>query len=244
MGTAGALRDLAEKFKKNEDQGAVGMGSFDALKDLSNKAARRKESLEGITPEMHFVPQDEIDSVRDIQEVIDVFLDEFGDSGDFKILRSLEKKLDRLPLFKVKFSTGDRNSKGELNPDVQDSVYYVTASNVCIRLKKSVLFDPENIREGLGDIAAAVHPFAEVVLFQDTQSPDAYYDLTPAIGLTVKEYFTTTLNAVLRAKDPVPLESKVRIYRDSRGIKDVICPIEARAGVHDGHYVNKIFFTR
>jgi len=93
-------------------------------------------------------------------------------------------------------------------------------------------------------LSFAVHPFAEIVLFKNTQNPDARYDLVPAIGLTVKEYFTNTLNAALQEVNIAPLESKLHIYRDSQGIKDVICPADVRAGVHDGHYVNKIFFMR
>lgn len=248
METARVLRDLGEKYKKDEDAGVVGsMGSVDVLADLKKKADARERALDGIVPERRMFSAEEIGAMQAADCLIRDFLDDFGDGTDPNDLVVLERRLDALPLWKAKFASGDRGLHDELFFDEKmNSVYYMTPSGASLRLKKAVFFDNDlkSRRGGPVHLSLAVYPFAEIVLFKNTQNPDARYDLVPAIGLTVKEYYTTTLNAALREKNPVSLKSGIHIYQDPLGVKDVICPVDVRAGVHDGHYVNKIFFTR
>jgi len=143
MGTARVLRDLGGKYEKDEDAGVVGsMGSVDVLQDLSDKATRRKESLEGIIPERRTFSAKEIGAMQAVDRLIRDFLDDFGDSTDPNDLTVLERRLDVLPLWRAKFSSGGRDLHGELSFDEKiNSVYYMTPSGASLRLKKAVFFD-------------------------------------------------------------------------------------------------------
>lgn len=231
-----------EHKQKDMDTGGV-------LEHLRLRDQQRRDRLAGITPEHRVISPQEISEVRNIQGVLVDFLDRYGESSNFEHLCALERYLDSLSLWRFKFSTGEYDREGRfILDDTLDSLYYVTASGISLRLKRSALAHAERDGEGACNLESVVQPFADLVIFRRKGEEAAhlsYWETEPSIGFPVREEFTISFGDVL--KDTSYRESFVsplELYRDDKGLKDVGCDPRFRAGTHDGHDVNRIYFVR
>lgn len=234
---------------KKENFSGMGGSSLDFL---HAREERRREILEGTRTEYRAFQREELNALRDIEREVRIFTDQFGEEESSFFIDALEQKLDRFSFWKAKFSTGDyvgnsREYLQDLDVDpARDSLYYMSPSGATLRLKKAVLYDPVARAADTNHIENAVQPIADLVTFRKS-GEDFHLELLPHIGFVVREYFTTTFqNALLQGAQihGLPIVSPLELYVDDTGIRDIGCPSQFRAGTHDGHYVNKIFFVR
>lgn len=233
-------------FKKDQ----IDMRSSGVLAELEERRRRKEEWLENSRLEHRTIPREEILGVCAVHRTLADFLDRYGESTDPEHLKALVSYLDTLPLWKAKFSTGEYDREHRLViDDVMDSLYYLTPSGLSLRLKRSLLVDGEKMGEG-SDMRAVIQSFADLILFRRKEEGReaflSYWDDFPITGSPVTEYFSWTLEEVLNqpSSQVHAFESPVAVRRDEFGIKSVDCEAKFRAGTHEGHDVNKIYFVR
>lgn len=160
-----------------------------------------------------------------------------------EVFTKLVEVLDTLDIWSVKFSTGefdeDENSIQDRN---EDSIYYMTKSGVCLRLKTI------NLRYGIRRenfevkprIHGVIQPLNELVFFNG----NGEISLLPKIGYSVKEYTTIPFHKLLNnGKADGDFHATIKIHTQDGKIVGIPEPKDIYSS-HEGHQVNQIFFQR
>ena len=223
--------------------------------------------LETLPYETETIPADELKQVITINGVLDAAIRTYdrriadlrtqhreeGNPNTFQDLvdeinretfHGLIKVFDKLDIWSAKFSTdsgGDARQAPEQNPR-EDSIYYMTSSGICLRLKAVNLplgFKRENLE---ADIRGPIQPFNEKVFFVGRGGK---FSEKPEIGLEVREYTTIGFNRILRDKKvDGDYQSSIKTYHQQDGKLVAITKPKDLYCHHEGHLVNKIFFER
>ncbi len=203
------------------------------------------KSLEGLRVKEHVVSTEELEKLIKVKKIVDVFLKEHEAkkvSSDTEGLKQLINILDRITLWKTKFSTecsggaGDEIPLQEYNPEM-DSLYYTTPSGATLRLKTAALYDGRNLR-------AAIQPITEKIAFE---GPHGELIESPRIGYNVREYFSPSFMSAMQEGNTNRYTPELRIYRRADASIVISHSKNERTGQesfgadHDGDRVNKIF---
>lgn len=214
-------------------------------KHLTNRRNAFLKSLEGLPIEQHAVSTEELKKLIKVKQIVDVFLKEHEAkkvSSDTEGLNQLINILDRLTLWKTKFSTecsggaGDDIPLQEYNSEM-DSLYYTTPSGATLRLKTAVLHNERNLR-------AAIQPITEKIAFE---GPNGELIESPRIGYNVREYFSPSFMSAMQEGNTNQYTPELRIYRREDASVVISHSKNERTGQesfgadHDGDRVNRIF---
>lgn len=222
-------------MQKNTGMG----GSF--FEDMRRHHLQREKEKEGAHRRERRILADELKQIKQAMDLCakaeDAALDaEYTDGVQRAIFIELEKKLDTLPLWVAKFSTsyddaGKADGPLQENPE-KDSIYYITPSNVALRLKKSMIANQGGLR--------VTQPATDLVVFRSPETKEVV--LTPTLGFTTQEWLTSNfIHACADVENP-DLHSPIVIFeRDGRIVGIDVPP---HSGDHNGNRVNKIFWQR
>lgn len=214
-------------------------------KHLTDRRTAFLKSLEGLPVEQHVVSTEELEKLIKVKQIVDVFLKEHEQkktSSDKEALKQLIEILDRLTLWKTKFSTecsggaGDGIPLQKYNPEM-DSLYYTTPSGATLRLKTAVLHDERNLR-------AVVQSITEKIAFE---GPNGELVESPKIGYGVREYFSPSFISAMQEGNTNKYLPRLRVYRreDASVVishsEDIRTKQESFGADHDGDRVNKLF---
>lgn len=214
-------------------------GSF--FEDMERHRRQREKGKEGAHKRERRIPAKELEYIKQAMDLCaeaeSASLDaECTDGVQRAIFIELEKKLDTLPLWVAKFSTsyddaGKADGPLQENPE-KDSIYYITPSNVALRLKKSMIANQDGLR--------VTQPATDLVVFRSPETKEVV--LTPTLGFTTQEWLTSNfIHACADVENP-DLHSPIVIFeRDGRIVGIDVPP---HSGDHNGNRVNKIFWQR
>lgn len=258
MGSDRMIEDLRGKYRlpqvTQEPEDAqktaqlVGMGSDSAIADLRRRRVEQEQRVAGLPVVYETYSEKELTQISQVRQQLDMMTARFNvrvagfkkDSPQYakeaqQEIAKMVAYLDNLPLWKYKFSTEVGASvRGPLKEDDEDSIYYMTAHGISMRLRRA------SIADGYGlDVVA--QPFMEKIRFCDVRANR--FESEPTLGLTVEDYASREFEE--RVKDPESkgdLVSPLAVYmKDGKPIA-VGGPEDVRR--HNGDRVNKIFTSR
>lgn len=212
-------------------------GSIVELLNAKRDAYRRW--LESMSFYSDVIPAKEIETMQGIFERCGEIIDEYDGSENEEIgLQNLETYLDGLSFWVAKFSTelsgGAGHSLPLLPSSEDDSIYYMSPSGMCLRLKK-VLLKEESL-------SSVVQPIAERVYFEKNLENTREISLTPVVGYSVQEIFTVGLNKALSEYGVRgDFSSRIRVYKEGGKPAAVVVLEDDRFATHSGDRVNRIF---
>ncbi len=257
MGSDRVMKDLQAKYGLSqaettpEPQDTVqaerlkAMGSDRVRADIQRREEERKRLLIGSTIVHETYSAQELAQIAQVRERLDMMVARFDvqvaglpkNSPEYMRVAKPEVAkmvayLDSLPLWKFKFSTEIGASVvGPLQEDERDSLYYMTASGISMRLRNA------SLEEGHG-LNRVAQPFMEKVRFRDPQTKR--FESVPTLGSTVEDCVTREFEERLKnwgeKSDFVsPLATWVKDGKPLAfgGPDDV--------SIHNGDRVNRIF---
>jgi len=202
------------------------------FKEIIRKEVERKREHEKFLKSLEGQPfEQETFSVEDINKVIEIRknLDNFiksGDNNPAECLQEVERYLNGLNVWAVRFSTGEIGKTKQT-----DSLYYMMPNGASLRLKRSEL------KRG---IAAVVQPFMEIIFFEDK-------DLKPTeflnIGNTTMEYCSEDFYRIQKQNEAnKSFSSGIKRYYKNGGLFYML-PTTNLFHEHNGSEVNNVFYT-
>ncbi len=260
MGSDRVMKDLRAKYgldqvqagpeSQSSDQKAIpeGMGHDRVMADMQRRGEEQKRLLVGSSVVHETYSAQELVQIAEVREQLDMMVAEFNvrvaglpkDSlGYMKEVGPEVAKmvayLDSLPIWKFKFSTEIGASVvGPLKEDELDSLYYMTASGISMRLRRA------SLPEGYG-LGAVVQPFMEKVRFCDMRAKR--FESEPTLGLTVEDYASREFEERLKnAGEKDDFVSPLAVWMKDEKPVAFGGPDDVR--IHNGDRVNKIFMSK
>lgn len=257
MGHSRVMEDLRSKYQQPQTQGEpVSQGSDQAailramghdrvMADMQKREEDRKRLLVGSTVVYETYSAQELAEVAQVRERLDMMIAAFNvrvaglDKKSPEYVRAAQPEvakmiayLDSLSLWEYKFSTElGASVVGPLTEDELDSLYYMTASGISMRLRRA------SLTEGAG-LGAVAQPFMEKMRFRDPQTKR--FESVPMLGSTVEDCVTREFEERLKNRGEKsdfvsPLATWVKDGKPLAfgGPDDV--------SIHNGDRVNRIF---
>ncbi len=236
----------AEPAFQGTDQGAILKGMGNVWKVDTQRRREEQERLSvGSTIVHETYSVQELAQIAQVRERLDMMIARFDvqvagldkKSPEYIKKAKLEVAkmvayLDGLPLWKFKFSTEiGAGVVGPLVEDESDSLYYMTASGISMRLRRA------SLEEGHG-LNRVAQPFMEKMRFRAPQIN--HFDGIPTLGSTVEDYATREFSERLRN----PGEKSDFVSPLAVWVKDgkpVAVGGSDDAYIHNGDRVNRIF---
>jgi hypothetical protein len=239
--------DYAMQLSELSSHGLPWVEYFNKRSDLIEKRAEQSEKKEII------FPREELEQIRQVNLWLKKILSELkqkqtenpqkykDENYEKRVLKLIMNDLDKLDLWKCKFSTSNNASREDnIEPKETDSIYYMTPSGASLRFKM-IMFDKNNGYMEEYGIHYVKQAFATFIYFTDGLSGS---DM-PIVGNNhVKEIFDDNFLALINQKTPIEKSYSTNItsLTDKYGLWEASAPLDSER--HPGSLVNKIFFIR
>lgn len=217
--------------------------------------------LERSTRQEIIFPHDELEQIRQVNLWLQKILTKLkqkqtenpqkykNENYEKHIFKLIIEDLDKLNLWKCKFSTSNRaNLWDDLSPKETDSIYYMTPSGSSLRFKTIMFVKNNDYAESPEEhgLEYVVQEFATFVYFQTRYGGSNI----PIIGNSkVKEIFDDKFQSLISQENPITenYQTGLVALNDKNGLWDVTT-IEREKNndisTHEGSLVNKIFFIK
>ncbi len=196
------------------------------VEQIKTQRLERAKALEGIPVEKQLFLKEELETIVKVNQLLHALMkrSEVNRKSPKEALTEIQYALDHLKNFwESKFTSGGVDTERE-----DDSLYYMTASGISLRLKRA------NLSRG---IRAVVQPFLEKVCFLNESSE---LSEKPVIGSTVEEYASQEFLKIQHGEIPITADVESKILKYVKNGK-LIAVGNAPDGVyHGGNLVNKI----
>lgn len=243
------MKDLLEKYdlgqpENHNDQNSLKMMDEEIMNDMKREYDQFSQELKTLPFKQETFSQKELNQIIEIRSHLGQYINDFNQEvkhlkpGSPEYIRICNEHinkvvhyLDQLPIWAYKFSTecgGKSSGSLEFTPD--DSYYYVTPSNISLRLRRV------GRDEGLRTVIQA---FMEKIVFRFRTDNQIKILIKPEIGFKVIEHRSKEFKNILeQSKVNQDYTSPIKTYFKD----DEIFFVEATdEEPHEGDRVNQIF---
>ncbi len=237
----------AEPASQGTDQVSVleELGHGRVMADLRRRDEEQKKLIAGLPVIHETYSAQELVEIAQVRKQLEVIIAAFNvrvaglDKKSPEYVKAAQPEvakmiayLDGLPLWKFKFSTEiGAGVVGPLKEDALDSLYYMTASGIAMRLRRV------SLTEGVG-LGVVAQPFMEKIRFCNAR--EGRFEGEPTLGLVVEDYTTRAFEE--RLKNPgekSDFVSPIAVW--VKNGKPVAVGGPSDVHIHNGDRVNKIF---
>lgn len=248
------LPSQSQEIQSRLDQ----MGHDNLIKYLGKQTEQKQKRMEQSEKKEIIFPREEIEQIRQVNVWINKILSEVKrkqtenpqkyKNGNYekRVLKLIMDDLDKLDLWKCKFSTSNNAVRGEdISPKESDSIYYMTPNGASLRFKM-IMFNKNNRYMEEYGIHYVKQDFATFIYFSDRHKGSA----NPIVGNSdVKEIFDEDFQTLISQEKPIEKDYSTGfaalIDKDGLWSATTIGQQEhTDVRTHEGSLVNKIFFNR
>ena len=204
-------------------------GFAEMLREHALREQRAAENLDGLPFSHQTFSANEITRLMEIGVTLANYKRE--NSTSVQELKNLIEYLNGLEVWDARFSTSGGGENQE-----NDSLYFVTKSNISLRLKRS------NLDKGMEKV---IEPFMENIVFLPADGHEAFYPLEhPSLGATPSEYSSQEFNQ-LQQRDEGATNFKLKIPRFFKeGKLYFVGKPDNLFHEHIGSEINNVYYTK